>query len=207
MPDAPPRENPPAGRGAATRERLLRATVASLVEQGYAATSTEEVRRRAGVSRGALLHHFPSRADLLVGAVAHIADGHAARLEALAADLPAEDEAERIAVAIAALRAAFSGELFLAGLELWLPARTDPELHAALVEHERRIGRRLRTIMADLFGPEIAARPGFPLARELTLVLLRGEGLTAALRRDERRSEALLDAWAGALPRLLGHGG
>ena len=52
-----------------TRERIVAAAVQSLVEDGYAATTTLRVQHRAGVSRGALLHHFPRREDLYVAAV------------------------------------------------------------------------------------------------------------------------------------------
>src|SRR6202008_2095778 len=61
-----------ADRRAATRRRLLDATIETLVESGYSRTSTLEVQARAGVSRGALLHHFASRADLLISAVDHL---------------------------------------------------------------------------------------------------------------------------------------
>lgn len=55
------------------RERLLDATIDCLVELGHARTSTVEVTERAGVSRGAMLHHFPSRADLMAAAVDRLA--------------------------------------------------------------------------------------------------------------------------------------
>src|SRR5687767_4439256 len=60
-------------RSAATRERLLDATVECLVDLGYAKTTTTEVVRRAGVSRGAQVHHFPTKADLVQNAVVHLA--------------------------------------------------------------------------------------------------------------------------------------
>ena len=56
-------------RAVATRARLLKATVEALAECGYKGTSTQEVCRRAEVSRGTLLHHFPTRIALLVGSL------------------------------------------------------------------------------------------------------------------------------------------
>jgi AcrR family transcriptional regulator len=56
------------------RRVLLDAAVDSLVEHGFAGTTTLEVQRRAGVSRGALLHHFPSKAELLVATIGHLAE-------------------------------------------------------------------------------------------------------------------------------------
>src|SRR3712207_7678852 len=60
-------------RTADSRLLILDAAVACLVEEGYAGASTLAVQARAGVSRGRLLHHFPSRAELLVAAAEHLA--------------------------------------------------------------------------------------------------------------------------------------
>ena len=60
---------PQADRTRAMRARLLEATVELLVERGFAGTSTTLVSERAGVSRGAQLHHFPTKNDLVVAAV------------------------------------------------------------------------------------------------------------------------------------------
>src|SRR5512144_1744818 len=71
-----------------TRRALLDAAVQSLIEVGFARTTTLEVQRRAGVSRGALLHHFPSKAELLVAAVDHLAEMRAKEMKAFASQLP-----------------------------------------------------------------------------------------------------------------------
>ena len=55
-----------------TRQRLLDAAVTSLIERGVARTTTLEVQRRAGASRGALLHHFPSHAALLSATIGEL---------------------------------------------------------------------------------------------------------------------------------------
>ena len=61
-----------AERSATTREALLDATIACLVEEGYANTTTARVAERAGVSRGAHLHHFQTRSALVAAAVEHL---------------------------------------------------------------------------------------------------------------------------------------
>src|SRR5688572_25187232 len=73
-----------------TRRALLDAAVESLIEVGFARTTTLEVQRRADVSRGALLHHFPSKAELLVAAIAHLAEMRAIELKRLSSELPAD---------------------------------------------------------------------------------------------------------------------
>src|SRR5436309_14728268 len=79
-----------AERSASTQARLLDATIECLVERGWAATSTTEVVRRAGVSRGAQVHHFPSKDDLVLVAVEHLLARRIAEFQATLADLPAE---------------------------------------------------------------------------------------------------------------------
>src|SRR5262245_21898426 len=63
---------PNAERSAATRGKLLEATIQCLAELGYHQTSTVIVTERAGVSRGSMLHHFPTKADLMMAAAQHI---------------------------------------------------------------------------------------------------------------------------------------
>src|SRR3954449_2997046 len=82
------------------RARLLEATVECLVERGFAGTSTTLVSERAGVSRGAQLHHFPTKNDLVVAAVEHLAERRGAELEAAAAQLPAGGRRTRAVVAM-----------------------------------------------------------------------------------------------------------
>ena len=76
------------------RARLLEATVELLVEKGYAGTSTTLVSERAGVSRGAQLHHFPTKQDLVVAAVQHVTEVRGAELAAAAEELPTGPEAD-----------------------------------------------------------------------------------------------------------------
>ncbi|MHB1802402.1 MAG: TetR/AcrR family transcriptional regulator, partial [Actinomycetes bacterium] len=71
-----------------TRRRILDATLLTLVERGHAGTTTLAVQRRAGVSRGALLHYFPTRADLLVAAVSDVAEAQVRVLRHAAGHLP-----------------------------------------------------------------------------------------------------------------------
>ena len=75
-------------RTRAMRARLLEATVELLVERGFSGTSTTLVSERAGVSRGAQLHHFPTKNDLVVAAVEHLTEVRGAELASAARALP-----------------------------------------------------------------------------------------------------------------------
>jgi AcrR family transcriptional regulator len=111
-------------RSRATRSRPREETIERLIEHGWSGTTTTVVASRAGVSRGAQLHHYPTRAALVTAAMAHLAERRAAALPA---------GTQRLDRLINMLAAAFTGPLFVAALELWVAARTDPVLRAALV--------------------------------------------------------------------------
>ena len=65
---------PKQDRSRATRARLLEATIDSLADQGWSATTVGVVAERAGVSRGATQHHFPTREDLITAALDYMFD-------------------------------------------------------------------------------------------------------------------------------------
>src|SRR3954462_10328745 len=105
------------------RQRLMEATVDCLVELGWAGTTTTVVSQRAGVSRGAQLHHFPTKLDLVVAAVAHLTERRRDDMRLEAADLP--DDAGRTRAILEILSKQFTSPVFFAALELWVAARTD----------------------------------------------------------------------------------
>src|SRR3954451_22305274 len=102
-------------RAGETRARLLEAALACLAEEGYAATTTARIQARSGVSRGSLLHQFPSKDHLLLAAVQHLAEARAGELVAGRLGTgPAAD----IDTAIETLWDTLHGPLFSAALEL-----------------------------------------------------------------------------------------
>src|SRR3954453_15512572 len=115
-----------AERTATTRAALLAATVDALVEVGYRGTTTSDVARRAGVSYGALLHHYPPKTDLLCAAVAHVLDQRTAEFRKAMADLPPQTVTRDAAIDV--LWSMFSGPTFTAWLGLWLAAPTGAEV-------------------------------------------------------------------------------
>lgn len=189
-------------RSRATRARLLEATVDCLVEHGWSGTTTTVVAARAGVSRGAQLHHYPTRTALVTAAVGYLAERRAVELRAEADALPTG--ADRLDRVVDLLAAAFTGPLFVAALELWVAARTDAELRAALLPLEARIGREMHRLTVELLGVD-ERRPGVREAVQATLDLLRGLGVANLLSDDSARRTTLLHAWKTQLATLLAH--
>ena len=187
-------------RTRAMRARLLDATVDCLVERGFGGTSTTLVSERAGVSRGAQLHHFPTKNDLVVAAVEHLTEVRGAELAAAAERLPTGPRRTRAVLRM--LGDHFTSPVFAAALELWVAARTDETLRAVVAPLEQRIGRETHRMTVELLGVD-ESRPG---ARELvqaTLDLVRGLGLANTVSDDARRRARILDRWADTIDDAL----
>lgn len=182
-----------AERSATTRSAVLRATIDCLVELGYAGTTTAEVQTRAGVSRGALTHHFPSKSTLVLGAMDALYEEFSEDVRT-AADLLPSGKA-RLRPAIALIWERFDGPLFIAAMELWVAGRTDAELRAALIPYERRLGLELRRLCADILGPELSAHPQADTAFRILLTSMRGQAMTYVLEPDAPRDDKFLGHW------------
>src|SRR2546423_13381158 len=197
-PDAGRVRTPQQARSRATQQRLLAATVDCLIGHGWSGTTTTLVAEKAGVSRGAQLHHYPTKAALVLAAVEHLAARRAAEIRAEAASLPVR----RLDRAVALLAAAFTGPLYTAALEVWVAARTDPPLRAALVPLEARVGRELHRLARDLLGAG-RNQPGVRETVQATLDLLRGLGVAHLLSADGPRRRRILAAWTANLATLV----
>ena len=195
---APSRTTRPHGQR--SRQRILDAAIECLVDLGYSGTTTVAVQRRAGVTRGALLHHFPSRDELLVAAVAHLGE---ARFDVLVREVEeAARNGNRIDAAIDATWESFTGPLFIAATELWLAARTHAEFRAVLVQAERQLGKRFGAGYLEVFG-DYGRHPRFPEFLDLLLSSMRGAALVHNLGRTRRRDAAYLRMWKGLAHEML----
>ena len=183
-----------------TQHRLLDAAVDCLVERGWAGTTTTLVADRAGVSRGAQLHHYRTKSALLIAAVEHLAERRSAELRAEAAELP--PDGDRLEATIELLASLFTGPLFAAAIEVWVAARTDPALRSALVPVEARFGREVHRLTVELLGAN-ESRPGVREAVQTTLDLMRGLGVASLLTDDSARRTRLLADWTAHLRGVL----
>ena len=182
------------------RARLLEATVECLTERGFAGTSTTLVSQRAGVSRGAQLHHFPTKEALVVAAVEHLSDVRRSELVAAAAALPTGERRTRAVLSMLADHV--TSPVFAAALELWVAARTDPGLLDAVAPLEQHVGRETHRLTVELLGADEQA-PGVRELVQATLDLVRGLGLADTISDDARRRSRILDEWARVLDAAL----
>ena len=196
-----PRRRTQEERRATTRAALLDATIDCLVEYGYANTTTTKVVERAGVSRGAQVHHFPTKAELVAEAVGYLAQLRADEVQTALEGLP-EGRARTLA-ALDLLWKVHTGPLFAASLELWVAARTDRELRQQLLPIERRINARLLEGAQTFFGvaddEELANRTATALAA------IRGLAMGAQLLKPPRQGiEAQWKVMREQLAELIG---
>lgn len=185
-----------AERSERTRELLLDATVDCLVELGYAHTTVQEICQRAGLSRGAQQHHFTTKAELMTSALEHLFARLSAQILNATAELPPGPE--RIEVGIDQLWAAYSGTLSTAAVELWVAARTDPELRRSLLPVDRALGHATLQFYRQIIGREVDEQRTETLLL-LTVNLIRGLALDAMIGGDVKRRTALLAEWKSLL--------
>jgi AcrR family transcriptional regulator len=188
-------------RSRLTQQRLLDATVTCLIRYGWAGTTTTGVAETAGVSRGAQLHHFPTKTALVLAAVEYLTDRRATEIRNETRTLPASVD-QRVETVVDLLGASFTGSLYHAALEVWVAARTDEALRSALVPLEAKIGRELFRLTAALLAADVS-RPDVRDAIQATLELLRGLGVANLLGADAHRSQAVLRGWSRHLTEVL----
>ncbi|RJO72204.1 TetR/AcrR family transcriptional regulator [Nocardia panacis] len=121
-------------RSSEMRVRLLDATIDCLVEYGYTGTTTPRVAERAGVTRGAQVHHFGSKTDLVVAAISHLAQRRAEVAMREMSRVRIGDDP--VGAALDLLWDLHQGPLFIAAVELWVAGRTDPVLAVELAKVE-----------------------------------------------------------------------
>ena len=176
---------PVQARSVATRAALLEAAIECLCADGYAATTTTEIARRAGVSRGGQLHHFPTKAELVAAALEHLLERRLREFRELfvagAADLDGLDSV------VDRLWVIFEGQAFVAWVELWMAARTDPGLATIIVDFDRRF-----TDDTTVAAAEIVSRLGsydqwtLELVRDFVFALMTGLALQRLVPRGQR---------------------
>jgi len=165
-------------RRASTRQTLLEAAVAALIDGGLAGFTTAEVVRRADSSNGALFRHFPTRADLLAATVEHIFDRLRRDYEETFESLPADKRT--IPHLIERLWDVMSDPALAAVFELYTSSRTDAWMQAAIepvvTDHVERWQQLARELVAQVVDVDDAT-----IDQAVTLAILSMQGLAINL--------------------------
>jgi AcrR family transcriptional regulator len=184
-------------RSAETRARLIDATLALLVERGYALATTADIAARAGVSRGALNHHFSGKDDLVVQSVSHLLREWIGQIREVAERVKAGNLF--LSEFVERMWELFSGRLFLVTLEHVTAARHNAFLREQLVPVTREFHTALDDTWRDFFDGTGLNEPEVEAAFNATLCLMRGMSLQTILRDDPAYYARLLGFWKTVL--------
>ncbi|WP_395110524.1 TetR/AcrR family transcriptional regulator [Actinomadura sp. SCN-SB] len=187
-------------RRAETRRRLMAATADALADVGWSGLSTTEVARRAGVSRGAQQHHYPTKMALVAAALEHLLDRLRAEYEAAFDALPAERR--DVAGAIDLFWDTIRTPPAVALLELALAGRTDEELRELSVDLSERVVRIVKEVFHGLFPETLPEDQVDTLIRAL-FALLVGLSLQNSLDADAAGHQAAVLAGLKDFARLI----
>jgi AcrR family transcriptional regulator len=175
-----------------TRALLLDAAIDSLADVGYANASISDIAARAGVTRGAQVHHFRTRAELFAQVIEYLADR---QRDALARRVDSAARAATPAEVIVELTAAtFSGKLGKASIELFVAIGNDDALRRRMLGVQRELTADLIDACAGLIGPDVP-RDRLESTFWLTIHMVRGSTLDEMLGRDLQRRKQILADW------------
>lgn len=198
---APGARRTQAERSAESRARILDAAVACISEMGAAETTTQRIARRAGLTWGAIQHHFGEKNAILVTVVENGLDEIVVQLGEISkvrGTLP-----ERVHALISGLWPFYSGPLYRAGVEILLSARGDASIRARAGEIRRRtiqeVGRAWSILFADVDVP----RRRHVLAQRVALAMLSGLALEVSMRDEEADFTSELAVLEGMVEKIL----
>ena len=191
-----------AQKSASTRLQIVEAALRCFVELGYSRTTTTAIADKAGLSRGAMLHHFPSKIDIVRAAVEHL---HAKRLKAFkkSIDRLARDEM-RAGKALEAYFEHVRHPMYVAFLELWVAARTDPELAAILAPAQESFEREWYRTAVDLFPEWRDSGENFDVALDLVHYVMDGMAVSFPAHEHGQQEKRLLTYLEAQLHELSG---
>ncbi len=190
-----------AQKSASTRNLIVESAISCFVELGYARTTTTVIANKAGLSRGAMLHHFPSKIDIVRAAVEHL---HGKRLRAFrrAMARPPAQGADRVMLGVQAFWDHVRHPMFVAFFELSVAARTDPELAGILRPTQEAFEREWYRTAKEVF-PEWEGRgEQFDIALDLSRYVMEGMAISFLTHQVSDRDKRVLEYLAEKLHEL-----
>ncbi|MGC5257716.1 TetR/AcrR family transcriptional regulator [Gordonia sp. DT218] len=187
----PPRE-PRQERSRITRERLLRSTIEALAHDGWSAATVAAVAERAGVSRGAAQHHFPTREALITAALEQVFEDMTSTASTAITALPAGPD--RVAAAVDRAVRIYTGTEFKAALQVWAAAASDSVLRELILPMEDKFAHAAHQMTVEALDPD-GANPQARNVAQVTLDLARGLGLADTLSDDSKRRVQVVATW------------
>lgn len=190
-------------KSAQTRAGILDAAIDCLAKHGYARTTTQMIAETAGVSRGAMLHHYPTKSELIRSIIAY---SFYKRSEMLVNGVVKMSEPRRVEelAGLKILWESFATREFKAYLELNVASRTDEEVREIFIPLARRFGQAWREESAQLF-PEWADFPErLSLANDFVESIMEGLALNVEVWGDAGRVDRMVEFLRRTVARIFG---
>jgi AcrR family transcriptional regulator len=190
-----------AERSEATQRQLIESAIGVVRARSYHGTTVFEVAKAAGVTPGALQHHFGSKAVLMMRVIHEIlraSDAEGVRWPA--PELALEERARRLVKAL--WERVYEPPRFLAAWSVYFGANTDAQVREYIAEQRAGLAATLRQRFAATF-PELGGRAGAATLADLVLSTLRGIGIARLLDGDAPAAAARNAAQLRALADLI----
>lgn len=180
-----------AQKSASTRSQIVEAAIQAFVNRGYASTTTTHIAEEAGLSRGAMLHHFPSKMDIVKAAVRHLHEKRLAAFQRAVIDIPTE--ADRVKSAVDAFWRHVQHPIYVAFFELSVAARTDAELREVLEPVQKEFSVEWYHLAQRLFPEWNGKQEAFDLALDLCEYIMDGMALSYMTHHSPKSVDRLLE--------------
>jgi AcrR family transcriptional regulator len=183
-----------AEKSAMTRSAILEATIQCLLELGYANTTTALIANYAGVSRGAMMHHFPSRISVMRAVIDYL---HVLRLQEYR-DLMSDIDDPQSKLTDKAIRESVESAWryvnlpsFLAYQEMLAASRTDGELRQIIEPVEKDFEKQFLNTVKAVFPhwQNLARLEG---AHDMVQFLMKGMALSHMSVRKNARAKRVM---------------
>lgn len=190
-----------AEKSAMTRSAILEATIQCLLELGYANTTTALIANYAGVSRGAMMHHFPSRMSVIKAAVDYL---HVLRLREyreMMADIDDPHRSLTYEVTLKSVEAAWNYvnlPSFIAYQELMAASRTDAELEKVIGPVEKDFEKQFLHTAKSVF-PHVKNLENFTGAHDMVNFVMQGMALSHMSMKRNARAKVVITSLADML--------
>ena len=190
-----------AQKSASTRNQIVEAAIQAFVKLGYANTTTTHIAEQAGLSRGAMLHHFPSKMDIVKAAIEHLHEKRLSAFRRSVTEIPGD--ADRVTMACEAYLAHVQHPMFVAFFELSVAARTDEELRAILRPVQDEFNVAWYKMAQEMFPEWDGKGEAFDLALDLAESIMEGIAVSQLTHHEPRDVDRLLTYLEKCLRELL----
>ncbi|GAB3114133.1 TetR/AcrR family transcriptional regulator [Aestuariicella hydrocarbonica] len=178
-----------------TRTAILDAAIHCFIELGYANTTTALIANQAGVSRGAMMHHFPSRMSVMKAVIMYLHELRLKEYQELMADIDTPEAQlthKDIRNSVEMAWNYVNMPSFIAYQELLAASRTDPELKAVMEPVEKDFEKQFLQMVKSVF-PHWQRLPALEPAHDLVQFLMKGMALSHMSSRRNARAQKVID--------------